>query len=66
MPDVFVYGDEDVKVLISQGKKLTIFFAAESRISNGFALVPGFGEKELHFPGQALVMSNLISMWRPS
>jgi hypothetical protein len=53
--DVFVYGDEDVKALVSQGQQFSVLFAAESRISNGLTFVTALGEQELHFPGQTLV-----------
>src|SRR5260370_20230429 len=55
MPDVLVYRDEDIKLIFCQREQLSIFFAAESSVPNGLALVPALGKKELRSPGQALV-----------
>src|SRR5437016_4269276 len=58
--DILVNGDEDVKLLLSQGNQLAILFAAESRISNRLALVPTLGKKDFVLRGKHSSRSNLI------
>jgi len=53
--NVFVYCDEDVKVLFGQGQQLPVLLAAESCVSNGFAFVAAVGEQEFDLPGDALI-----------
>ncbi len=66
MPDVLVYGDEDIKILFSQREQLAIFFAAESLVPNRLALVPALGKKYLALRGKHSSRSNFISEWPPS
>jgi len=54
--DILVNGDENVKLLLSQGNQLAILFAAESRISNRpRTSCPLSAKRNFVLPGKALI-----------
>jgi len=53
--NVLIYCDENIKVFFCKSKQFTILFAAESRVSNGLALMPALGKKKFPSARHALV-----------
>jgi hypothetical protein len=55
IPNVLVYCDEDVKLSFSQGQRLPILIAAESRVSNGLTFMTAVNKQECDLPGGTLI-----------